>query len=336
MTIDLSTTYLDLKLKTPIVASACPENANLSILQRLEAAGCGAAVLPSLFEEQIEHEEAEFGSLDDLGSGLFAEASSFFPALEQYNTGLDDYLKLVKQASDTLSMPVIASLNGATPGGWTRYAKMIEDAGAAALELNMYDIPVDPDIDAMHVEAGYLELVSQVRSSISIPLAVKIGPFFTAPCHFAKRLVEAGANGLVLFNRFVQPDIDLETMQVDPQLVLSTNVEMRLPLRWIAILHGRINASLAATSGISTAFDVLKLLLAGANVTMLTAAIRRTNPEFVAGLIEELLELLRQYEFSSVSQLIGSMSHQNSPNPLGFERASYMKALTSFSSTEQG
>jgi len=332
MTVNLATSYLGLELNSPIVASACPTNSGLPMLRRLEEAGCGAAVLPSLFEEQIEHEEAAFGSLHEFGSDSFAEAASYFPELDSYNTGPEDYLCLVELAARQVSMPIIGSLNGVTSGGWTRYAKLIEEAGAAALELNMYYLPTDPDVDAVQVEANYLELVNEVSSSISIPLAVKIGPFFSAPANFAKKLVEAGADGLVLFNRFMQPDIDLDTMQVDPQLVLSTSVEMRLPLRWIAILHGRVNASLAATSGIHTASDVMKLLLAGADVTMLAAAILKNGPKHVETMLEELRELLSEHGYTAVSQLKGSMSHRHCPNPAEFERSNYMKAVTSFTS----
>jgi dihydroorotate dehydrogenase (fumarate) len=332
MTVNLETTYLGLKLKSPIVASACPANASLPILKRLVEAGCGAAVLPSLFEEQIEYEEAVFGSLHEFGSDSFAEAASYFPELDTYNTGPDDYLRLVEVSTRQVSMPIIGSLNGVTAGGWTRYAKKIEEAGAAALELNMYYLPTDPNVDAAQVEANYLELVNEVSSSISIPLAVKIGPFFSAPANFAKKLVEAGANGLTLFNRFMQPDINLDTMQVDPQLVLSTSAEMRLPLRWIAILRGRVNASFAATSGIHTASDVLKLLLAGADVTMLAAVLLKYGPQYVATLLDELKVLLSEHGYSAVSQLKGSMSHNHCPNPAEFERSNYMKALTSFSS----
>lgn len=328
--IDLSTKYLGLKLSSPIVASACPSNSSLPMLHRLEEAGCGAAVLPSLFEEQIEHEEDQFGSLHEFGSGSFAEAASYFPELDTYNTGPEDYLRLVELAANQVSMPIIGSLNGVTPGGWTGYAKKIQDAGARALELNMYYLPTDPDVDAQQVEANYLDLVREVRAAITIPLAVKIGPFFSAPANFAKKLAEAGVDGLTLFNRFMQPDIRLDTMQVDPQLVLSNNHEMRLPLRWVAILHGRVKVSLAATSGVHTAEDVLKLLLAGANVTMIAAAILRHGPQYVGTLLKGLEELLTEHGYTSVSQLQGSMSHHHCPNPAEFERSNYMKALTSF------
>ncbi len=332
MTIDLTTSYLGLELCSPIVASACPSNGNLSFLQRLEAAGCGAAVLPSLFEEQIEEEELAFGSLHEYGSNSFAEAATYFPELTSYNTGPDEYLNMVKTATSETSMPIIGSLNGVTSGGWTRYAKLIEDSGAAALELNMYYLPTDADVDANQVEENYLDLVREVASSISIPLAVKIGPFFSAPANFAKKLTEAGAKGLTLFNRFMQPDIDLEHMTVDPQLVLSSNNEMRLPLRWIAILFGQVEASLAATSGIHSAEDILKLLLAGADVTMLAAAILKGGPEVVTRLSAALRELLEEHGYVAVSQLKGSMSHRHCPNPAEFERSNYMKAISSFTS----
>ena len=332
MSIDLSTTYMGLQLCSPIVASACPSNSTVSMLRALENAGCGAAVLPSLFEEQIEFEEDQFGLLHEHGAESFAEASSYFPELDTYNTGPDNYLRMVELAASEVSMPVIGSLNGVTPGGWTRYAKRIEEAGAAALELNMYYLPTDPLVDALQVEANYLALVKEVRDSISIPLAVKFGPFFSAPANFAKQLADLGVNGLVLFNRFMQPDIDLSSMQVNPQLTLSANSEMRLPLRWIAILYGRVNASLAATSGIHGSSDVLKLLLAGADVTMLAAAIIKNGPEYVAILLKELQELLSEHGYSDIQQLRGSMSHQHCPDPAELERSNYMKALTSFTS----
>ena len=330
MSIDLSSSYMGLKLSSPIVASACSSNSNLQTLIDLENAGCGAAVLPSLFEEQIKFEEDQFGSLHQYGSESFAEATSFFPEIEDYNTGPEDYLRLVEKASKEVSMPIIGSLNGVTTGGWTRYAKRIEEAGASALELNMYYLPTDPFQDAQQVEANYLALVKEVRDSISIPMAVKIGPFFSAPANFALNLAEMGVNGIVLFNRFMQPDIDLETMEVNPQLVLSSNSEMRLPLRWIAILHGRVNVSLAATTGIHTASDVLKMLLAGADVVMIAAAILRNGPQYVATMLDRLQELLEEHEYSDVTQLRGSMSHLHCPNPSEFERANYMKALTTF------
>ncbi len=333
MAIDLSTTYLGFKLTSPIVAAACPSNSSIPMLHKLQDAGCGAVVLPSLFEEQIEHEESQFGLLHEYGSGSFAEAATYFPELDDYNTGPDDYLRLVEMSVRQMSVPVIASLNGVTAGGWTRYAKKIQDAGAAALELNMYYLPTDPDVDATRVEQNYLDLVAQVRQSITIPLAVKIGPFFSAPANFAKKLVGLGVNGLVLFNRFMQPDINLSTMQIDPQLALSHSWEMRLPLRWVAILHGRINASIAATSGVHSAADVLKLLLVGADVTMIAAAILKHGPQYVSTLLTELEHLLAEHGYSAISQLKGSMSHRYCPNPAELERSNYMKALTSFSSS---
>jgi dihydroorotate dehydrogenase (fumarate) len=328
--IDLSTEYLGLTLRNPIIASACPSNSRLEMLRQLESAGVAAAVMPSLFEEQVEHDEWQFTNLPEYGAEAFAEASSYFPALDTYNTGPDEYLRTIEQAVDAVSIPIFGSLNGVTRGGWTRYAKRIESAGAAALELNMYYLPTDPDVTAEQIEGNYLELVAEVKSSIAIPLAVKIGPYFSSPANFARKLVEAGADGLILFNRFMQPDINLETMEVDPHLVLSHTTEMRLPLRWIAILHGRVEASLAATSGIHTARDVVKLLLAGADVTMLTAVILRHGPTVIEMILSELREWLTEHGYRSVSQLKGSMSYRNCPNPAELERSNYMKALTSF------
>lgn len=328
--IDLRTPYLGLELRNPLVAAASPANRRLEFVQQLEQAGIAAVVLPSLFEEQIEHDEWQFSTVPEYGAESFAEAANYFPALDDYNTGPEDYLEALRRIVDAVSIPVIGSLNGVTRGGWTSYARRIEQAGAAALELNMYNLPTDPAVTAAQIEQNYLDLVSEVKSQLSIPLAVKIGPYFSAPANFARRLFEAGADGLVLFNRFMQPDIDLDRMQIDPQLELSHAWELRVPLRWIAILRGQTAGSLAATSGVHDCRDVVKLLLAGADVTMLASALLKRGPTLAATILHELTEWLREHGYRSVAQLRGSMSYGNCPNPGALERANYMRALTNY------
>ncbi len=330
MSVDLSTRYLSLELASPLVASPSPLGHDLVMLQRLEDAGAAAVVLPSLFEEQIEHEAFEVHQILETGSESFGEALTYFPELDDYNTGTGPYLDHLSQAKELLSIPVIASLNGSSPGGWVRYAKQIQDAGADALELNVYFVATDPAVTSAEVEERYLELVRSVRAVVSIPLAVKVAPYFSSTANMAARLVEAGADGLVLFNRFVQPSIDLETLTVVPEVHLSTSAELLLPLRWIAILRGRIAASLAATSGVHSPEDVLKLLLAGADVTMTTSAILRDGPERMRELVIGLRALLEKGEYESVEQLKGSMSQASCPDPEAFERSQYMRALTSY------
>ncbi|MBK8481507.1 MAG: dihydroorotate dehydrogenase-like protein [Proteobacteria bacterium] len=330
---DLSTRYLGLELKNPLVAGASPLTGHITQLKALERAGVAAVVLPSLFEEQIDHDELELARLRDFGADGSAEAANYFPELTSYRTGPDAYLAHLEEAKRELSIPVIGSLNGVSSGGWVRYAKLFEEAGADAVELNIYYMVADPLLGAEAVEQRYLELVQQVRAAISIPLAVKIGPYFTALAQMAQRLREAGADGLVLFNRFMQPDIDLESLEVRPGVELSTSAELLLPLRWIAILKGRVALSLAATTGVHTANDVIKLLLAGADVTMLASALLRNGPAYPRKLLEALQSWLEQHEYTSVEQLKGSMSQLHCPDPTQFERANYMKALLSYSST---
>lgn len=330
MTADLRTVYLGLELSSPLVASASPLTGRLESLRALERAGAAAVVLPSLFEEQIEHEEVELDALLEHGAHSFAEALTYFPELEAYNTGPDSYLELVASARAALSIPVLASLNGSTSGGWVRYARLLEEAGAHALELNVYAVEADPAATAEQVEQRTLELVRSVRAAVRIPLAVKVGPFYTAFAHTAVRLAEAGADGLVLFNRFLQPDVDLETLAVAPALHLSTPEELRLPMRWIAILRGRVAADLAATGGAHSAADVVKLLLAGADVVELASALLRHGPEHLQTLRAGLTAWLAEREYDSVEQLRGSLSQAASPDPAAFERAQYMRALLSY------
>ncbi len=270
---DLTTTYLGLTLKNPVVASASPLSKKLEGIRRLEEAGAAAVVMYSLFEEQITHESLALDHFLNRGTESFAEALSYFPDLENYNIGPDEYLNLIRRAKEAVSIPIIGSLNGVSAGGWVEYARKIEEAGADALELNMYYIPTDPDITAQELEQNYVDLVSEVCSRVSIPVAVKLSPFFTALPNMAKRLAGAGAKGLVLFNRFIQPDLDIETLEVVPALQLSTPAELRLPLRWVAILFGRVPCDLALTSGVHDAQAVLKAMMAGAKVTMLASSL---------------------------------------------------------------
>ena len=330
MTVDLSTRYLGLELASPLVASPSPLGHDLAMLRRLEDAGAAAVVLPSLFEEQIEHEAYEVHRVLEAGAESFGEALSYFPELEDYNAGPGPYLDHLSRAKEMLSIPVIGSLNGSSPGGWVRYAREMQDAGADALELNVYFVATDVSASSAEVEERYLELVRAVRAVVTIPVAVKVGPYFSSLANMAQRLVEAGADGLVLFNRFVQPSIDLETLGVVPEVHLSTSAELLLPLRWIAILRGRIEASLAGTTGVHSPEDVLKLLLAGADVTMTTSAILRDGPERLRELVIGLRALLEKGEYESVEQLKGSMSQASCPDPEAFERSQYMRALTSY------
>jgi dihydroorotate dehydrogenase (fumarate) len=330
MSIDLSTTYLGLKLKNPLVIAASPMTQKLDSLITLEEKGAAAAVFPSLFEEQITHDLLEWTRLHEFGTDSFAEALSYFPDEDDYNVGPENYLEAISKAKQTVTIPIIASLNGTSKGGWVRYAKMMQDAGADALELNIYFIATDLDMSGRDVEARYCDLVAEVKQSVSIPLAVKVGPYFSAMGNMARRLVEAGADGLVLFNRFLQPDFDLETLEPKPKLVLSTPFEMLLPLRWIAILHGRLKASLALTSGLHDSAGLIKALLAGADVGMVVSTVYEEGSSQVFRILSGLREWMEEKEYESVSQLKGSMSQQNCTDPAAFERGNYMKALTSF------
>jgi dihydroorotate dehydrogenase (fumarate) len=332
MSISIRTKYLNLDLKNPLVASASPLTGRIDSLMKLEEAGAAAVVLPSLFEEQVTREEVEIALLYDFGNEGFAEAQSYLPEMESYNTGPGNYLRLVRQAKQSLTVPVIGSLNGTSNGGWIHYGKMIEEAGADALELNIYFLATDPEMTANQVENQYLELVSSVRGAVSIPLAVKVGPFFSSMANMAKKLFAAGADGLVLFNRFLQPDIELETLTVEPHLVLSSSDELRLPLRWIAILRSYFEQSLAATSGVHTSDDVVKLLLAGADVAMTTSAVLKHGPGVITDLLVGLRSWLEEKEYVSVAQMKGSLSQRNSPDPAAFERANYIKTIQSYSS----
>lgn len=332
MSVDLSTRYLGLSLQNPLVVAACPLCADVDALCRLEEAGAAAAVLPSLFEEQIEHDEQEINRLYEYQTESYAEALTHFPEVNAYNTGTTEYLRLIETAKKRVRMPLIGSLNGASTGGWTRYAKSMQDAGVDALELNIYFIPTDPQMASRSVEDRYADLVAVVKETLSVPLSIKIGPFFTSVPAVVRRVAEAGADGLVLFNRFLEPDIDLESLRVAPNLVLSSPHELRLALRWIAIVRDQVDISLAATGGVHTTDDVIKALLAGADVVQMATALLRHGPPHLTQLRTEVSRWLEEHEYESVTQMKGSLSRGNSPDPSAFERANYMKALTSFTS----
>jgi dihydroorotate dehydrogenase (fumarate) len=327
---DLTTHYLGLHLKNPIVPSAGPLSYTLDGMKRLEDAGAAAIVMYSLFEEQIAHDAAEMNHYLSYGTESYAESLTYFPDPNIYNVGPDEYVNLVRKAKEALSIPVIGSLNGITSGGWISFAKKIEEAGADAIELNVYYIPTDPDLPSQEVEDRYLEVLHEVKRNVSVPVAMKLSPFFSSFAHFVHRLDIAGADGLVLFNRFYQPDIDLGTLEVIPRVILSSPAAMRLPLRWIAILYKRIKGSLAATSGIHTAEDVVKMLMVGADVTMMCSALLKNGPQYVTTVLNDLSRWMFDHEYLSVHQMKGSMSQRAVADPAAFERANYMKALHSF------
>ncbi|GHO99937.1 dihydroorotate dehydrogenase [Reticulibacter mediterranei] len=328
--LDLTTTYLGLHLKNPLVASASPLTKRLDYVRRLEDAGASAVVMYSLFEEQITHESAELNHYLSRGTHSFAEALSYFPEMERYNIGPERYLEHLHNVKSAVKIPVIGSLNGISPGGWVEYARKIEQAGADALELNIYYLPTDLNLSSTELEETYVDLVKEVRAAVTLPLALKLSPFFTALPYIARRFVEAGANGLVLFNRFYQPDLDLDTLEVVPNLELSTSAEVRLPLRWIALLSGRIPADFALTSGVHTARDVLKAVMAGASVAMMTSVLLSNGINHLASILANMQLWMEEHEYSSIAQMRGSMSQRAVAEPAAFERANYLKALNSF------
>ena len=327
---DLTTKYLGLKLRSPLVVSASPLSEEIDNIKRMEDAGAAAVVLYSLFEEQLRQDRLEMNQNLQQGTESFAESLTYFPEPNEFKLGPEEYLKHIAAAKKATRIPIIASLNGSSAGGWTDYAKQIQQAGADALELNIYYIPTDMNLTGTEVEMTYLDILKSVKSNVTIPVAVKLSPFFSNFANMAKRLDQAGANGLVLFNRFYQPDIELESLEVKPNILLSTPMAMRLPLRWIALLHGKLKASLAATSGIHRASDALKMLLVGADVTMLCSTVIRHGIPQIAMIEREMVEWLKEHEYESISQLKGSLSQKNCPEPAAFERAQYMKALTGY------
>jgi dihydroorotate dehydrogenase (fumarate) len=329
----LTTSYLGLELRSPLVASASPFNREPESALRLQESGAAAIVLPSLFEEEVVSEEVELSRVLEQGAESFAEALDYFPAIDDFESIADRYLATIGRMKETLEVPVIASLNATSSGGWVRYAKLIEEAGADALELNLYRLAADPARSGSDMEASDLEVVRRVRASTGLPLAVKISPYYSALASVAVSIVEAGANGLVLFNRFYQPDLDADSREVVPRLELSQPWELRLPLRWIAILspHLATRASLAASSGISTGIDAAKALLVGADVAMMTSAVLRNGREHFATVESELVRWMDTNEYASVAELRGSVSYAASDDPSAFERANYLKILRSWS-----
>lgn len=328
--IDLSTTYLGLKLKNPLVASASPLSRKVERVKELEDAGAAAVVMYSLFEEQLEHESRELDYFLNYGTETYAEALTYFPDLETYNIGPEKYLGLIAELKKSVKIPVIASLNGISSGGWVDFARRMQEAGADALELNIYFLPTDPKVNGSDLEKAYTELVKNVRSKVSIPLAVKLNPFFTSLPNLAQKLVDAGANGLVLFNRFYQPDLDIENLEVVSDLKLSTSDELRLPLRWTAILFDRIKADLALTGGVHNAVDALKSVMAGASAVMLASELLENGTGRMTEILSGMSAWMEEHSYLSIQQMRGSLSQKSVANPAAFERANYMKVLNSF------
>ena len=328
--IDLTTTYLGLKLKNPLVASPSPLSEKVENVKRMEEAGVAAVVMYSLFEEQIIHESLELDYFLNRGTESFAEALTYFPDVGKYSLAPDKYIEALEKTKQAVSIPVLGSLNGVSSGGWIEYARKIQDAGADGLELNLYYLPADVNLTSSQLEDNYVKLVSDIRASIKIPMAIKLAPFFTALPNFASRLVQAGADGLVLFNRFYQPDMDLENLEVVPNLVLSNSDELRLPLRWIAILYGKVKADLALTTGVHTPQDAIKAIMAGATVAMTTSAVLNRGTQAIVQILDGMEAWMTEHEYVSVQQMRGSMSQGAVADPEAFERANYMKVLNSF------
>jgi dihydroorotate dehydrogenase (fumarate) len=328
--IDLTTKYLGLTLKNPLVVSASPLSEDVGNIRRMEDAGASAVVLPSLFEEQIHVESNTLDRFLWQGTDSFAESLSYIPNMAGYKLGPDGYLEHIRRAKQAVKIPIIGSLNGVSTGGWVGYAKKIEEAGADALELNIYFIPTNAEMSGERVEQMYVDLVSQVKSSIRIPVAVKIGAYFSSLPNMARRLDQAGAAALVLFNRFYQPDFDLENLEVVPNLILSTPHELLLRLNWVAVLYGKIQADLAITGGVHTGLDVLKSMMAGARVAMMTSALLRHGIGHLATMHTELLKWMEEHEYESIHQMQGSMSQRAVADPSAFQRANYVKVLSSY------
>lgn len=330
MKVDLSTEYLGIKLKNPLVASASPLSKSVDTVKRLEDNGVAAVVMYSLFEEQINQEKEALDHYLTRHEETYAEALSYFPEPESYtNLDAEEYLEQVHTLKQSTSIPVIGSLNGVSAGGWMKYAKKIEEAGADALELNIFYIPTDPGMTASMVEEMYIEDLKTVKSSISIPVAIKLSPFFSAFANIATQLDKAGADGLVLFNRFYEPDFDLDELEVVPRLTLSTSFKARLAIHWLAILYGQVKASLAGARGVHNHEDVLKMVMAGADITMMASVLLQKGPQYIGTILNDLEQWLEQHEYHSISQMKGSMSYRNVAEPAAFERANYMKTLQS-------
>ncbi len=330
---DLTTEYMGTTLSNPIVPSASPLSHEIENIRQMEDAGAAAVVLWSLFAEQLSHEADELEHYLHYGADRFAESLSYFPQEPQYTLGPEEYLDHIAKAKKAVDIPIIASLNAVSCGQWTQYAKQIQQAGADAIELNLYYIPTNPQLTAQQVEDVYIDALKSVKSVTSVPVAMKLSPFFSSMAGMAQRLDETGADALVLFNRFYQPDIDIENLEVAPNLILSSPDENRLPMRWIAILHGRINASLAATTGIHSSEDVTKMIMAGADVTMMCSALLKNGIEYIKEIKDGLIEIMQRKEYESLSQLKGILSQKSCPEPAAFERANYMKTLQSYGKT---
>ncbi len=327
---DLKTHYLGLELKNPLVAAAAAFSKKLSTVKKMEDAGISAVVMYSLFEEQITHDSLAFNYFMEHGTERYAESLSYFPDLDRYNVGPDEYLEKIRKYKEAVEIPIIASLNGVSNSGWVEYAQKMAQAGADALELNIYYLPTSPEVSASELEDNLIDLVKAVYAHVEVPVSVKLSPFYTALPNLAQRLVGAGAQGLVLFNRFIQPDIDIEEMEVDPTLNLSTSVELLLPLRWTAILYGRVKADLALTSGVHTGVDLVKAVMVGANVAMVASEFVANGLGRAREMLAEMENWMSAYDHISVERMRGSMSQKHVENPAVFERANYMKALQSF------
>ena len=328
--VDLSTTYLGLTLKNPLVVSPSPLCEKIDNIRQMEDAGASAVVLPSLFEEQITLESHHLDRYLSHGTESFAESLTYLPDMIDYNLGPDGYLELIRRAKFVVDIPIIGSLNGVSTGGWITYAKKIEEAGADALELNTYYIPTDPELSGAQVEQMYLDLVRDVKASVRIPVAIKLSPNFSAIPNMARRLDQAGADALVMFNRFYQPDFDLENLEVVPSLILSGSYELLVRLTWVAVVYGHIRADLAITGGVHTALDVLKAMMVGARVAMMTSALLTHGIGHLNTVRADLLTWMEQHEYESIRQMQGSMSHRSVANPAAFERANYIKVLSSY------
>ncbi len=327
---DLTTTYMGIPLQHPIVASSSPLSSSVANIRRMEDAGAAAVVMFSLFEEQLRHESAALEHLMTVGTESFAESLNYFPEIDDYSVGPDHYLELLREASEAVDIPIIGSLNGITNDGWTEYARLMQQAGAQGIELNIYYIPADLTTSGRDIEQRYLNIVKAVKASVTVPVAVKLSPFFSAIGAMAKALDEAGADALVLFNRFYQPDFDLETLDVAPNLHLSSPEEIRLPLLWIAVLYGQLSASLGATRGVDTSTEVVKYLMAGADAVMTPSALLKHGIDHLGILRDGLQSWLETHRYESVQQMKGSMSQRNGADPTAFERANYIKTLESY------
>jgi len=329
---DLHTTYLGLALRSPLVASAGPFTGQLDRLVELEVAGAGAVVLPSIFEEQIEHETAEIDRLFTVHGESFNEATSFFPEVDDYGSAIDSYLELIENAKMAIDIPVIASLNGANIGGWVKYARLLEGAGADALELNLYTVAADPNVDGSALEAEHLELVALVAEEVDVPVAVKISPYYSSLSSFVVGLQRSGAGGVVMFNRFYAPDLDLETLEVAARIALSTPEELRLPLRWIGILREHLSMSIAGSTGVHSGFDAAKLILAGADVAMSTSALLHHGPAHLRTIEAQLCDWMDEHDYQSVSQMRGAVASHAASDPAAYERANYIGNIATYTS----